>query len=108
MQNSYAVKHVQEQTLISKMEQLPEPVPLKSGFRESKRSMFIHDRSQFSLPSLVDLDDPRQQEEEERKVAIKPRNFDPYASGVLKEELTTGWWQELTITPAYAREVTRQ
>jgi len=49
-------------TFIHRVEHLPAPKPLIGTYREAKRSMLIHDRSQFALSSLIDLDDDQQRE----------------------------------------------
>src|ERR1044071_1292611 len=41
--------------LIHAAERLPDIDPRQSRFREYRREMFIHDRSQFRMPSLLDL-----------------------------------------------------
>src|SRR5262249_36158934 len=49
-------------TRIRILEGLPEPVPFVGSHREVRREMFIHERSQFRLPSLLDFDDATQEE----------------------------------------------
>lgn len=47
--------------LIHSVESLPRIEPLRGSLRETRREMFIHDRGQFRMPSLVDFDDAQQE-----------------------------------------------
>jgi hypothetical protein len=48
-------------TLMHKVEGLPRIETLKGSLRETRRDMFIHDRGQFRMPSLLDFDDAQQE-----------------------------------------------
>ena len=48
--------------IIHGIENLPEIKPFVGSHREVRREMFIHERSQFKLPSLLDFDDATQEE----------------------------------------------
>jgi hypothetical protein len=47
--------------LIHAVEGLPRIQPLQGSLRETRRDMFIHDRGQFRMPSLLDFDDAQQE-----------------------------------------------
>ncbi len=47
--------------LIHSVESLPRIEPLRGSLRETRREMFIHDRGQFRMPSLLDFDDAQQE-----------------------------------------------
>src|SRR5271165_4440445 len=49
-------------TIIHRMENLPDIKPFVGSHREVRRDMFIHERSQFKLPSLLDFNDATQEE----------------------------------------------
>ncbi len=49
-------------TLIHTVEKLPKLMPFVGSHREVRRDMFIHERSQFKQPSLLDFDDHIQEE----------------------------------------------
>jgi hypothetical protein len=49
-------------TLILSVEKLPNVAPFVGSHREVRRDMFIHERSQVKLPSLLDFEDRTQQE----------------------------------------------
>jgi Sulfotransferase family/Methyltransferase domain len=56
-------------TLLHRIENLP-PLTYFTGPRQVKRYMFIHDRRQFKLPSLIDFDDEMQE-----KILTSPEFF---------------------------------
>jgi MMP 1-O-methyltransferase len=47
--------------LIHAVERLPRIEPLRGSLRETRRDMFVHDRGQFRMPSLLDFDDAQQE-----------------------------------------------
>lgn len=49
-------------SILHKVERLPPITPFVGPLSEVSRELFIHDRDQFELPSLVDFDDKKQRE----------------------------------------------